>query len=272
MTTATFDNTLAPGLSADPAAGTPITQMPLLIFVGVTGVGKSTTFAALEECGAGLTLLPDRRPLTDVAIITPLQIEDGETPHLVTDRARRFDYTRRYRERYPGGMAQALAQLHVDLERWPLPLCFDGLRGADEVRYAAQLLPLARFVVLDAPDMVRVRRLLGRGDAFDRIETTNAQQATETSLSDLPGIDEVFSTEDQQRLAALVTQDGITPDELRAKVAIVIAERRNYDPAAAIQELKQLAPERTLVIDTTAHTPAEIAGEIMAFRGAGGNP
>jgi hypothetical protein len=271
MTTATFDDALAPGLSTDPAAGTPITQLPLLIFVGVTGVGKSTTLSALEESGAGFTLLPDRRTLTDVAIIAPLQIEDGETPHLVRDRARRFDYTRRYRERYAGGMAQALTQLHVDLEQWPQPLCFDGLRGADEVQYAAQLLPLARFVVLDAPDLVRVRRLLGRGDAFDRIETSRPHQGPLTTLSDLAGIDEVFSVEDQQQLSDLAVQDGMGREELRSKVAIVIAERRNYDPAAAIHELTQRAPERTLIVDTTTHTPTEIAGQIVAFWGRRGN-
>ena len=46
---------------------------------------------------------------------------------------------------------------------------FDGLRGADEVAFALKALPLARFAVLNAPDVVRVERLLQRQDAFDQV-------------------------------------------------------------------------------------------------------
>ena len=48
-------------------------------------------------------------------------------------------------------------------------LVFDGLRGTNEVAYAAVTLPHARFALLDAPDWERLKRLLGRNDDFDHI-------------------------------------------------------------------------------------------------------
>jgi energy-coupling factor transporter ATP-binding protein EcfA2 len=237
----------------------------LLVLVGVTGVGKSTTLKALAEIGHSVTLLPDRRALTDDLIIATLQREDGLPPQPVTDRVQRFDYTRRYRERYPGGMAHALTQLRVAPSQTDDPLCFDGLRGAEEVRYAAAHLPLARFLVLDAPDRLRVERLLGRADSFDRIESKGSGPTLSAGTLDLPGIDELFSAEDQHALLSLVERGEVTIEDLRAKLTIVIAERRNYDPTAAIEELQRTAPDRTLVIDTALHRPAEVARQIVAF-------
>jgi energy-coupling factor transporter ATP-binding protein EcfA2 len=257
-------------VDAAPAADRSIVDLPLLVLVGVTGVGKSTTLKALAEIGHPFTLLPDRRALTDDLIIAALQGEDGLPSQLVTDRVQRFDYTRRYRERYPGGMAHALTQLRVDAAQTGDPLCFDGLRGQEEVRYAAAHLPLARFLVLDAPDRLRVERLLGRADSFDRIESKpHLSTSTATDL-DLPGIDEIFSAEDQCALLSLVESGEVTIEDLRAKLTIVIAERRNYDPAAAIAELQHAAPERTLIVNTALHPPAEVARQIVAFWRGGG--
>lgn len=251
--------------SAAPPADRAIIDLPLLILVGVTGVGKSTTLKALAEIGHPFALLPDRRALTDDTIIAALQREDGLPPQPVTDRVQRFDYTRRYRERYPGGMAHALTQLRVDAARTGDPLCFDGLRGAEEVRYAAAHLPLARFLVLDAPDRLRVERLLGRADGFDRVENNGSGATLSTGMLDLPGIGELFSVEEQRALLALVERGEVAIDDLRAKLTIVIAERRNYDPAAAIAELHQSAPDRTLVVDTALHRPTDVARQIVAF-------
>lgn len=251
--------------SSAPTADRPIVDLPLLVLVGVTGVGKSTTLKALTEIGHPFARLPDRRALTDDLIIATLQREDGLPPQLITDRVQRFDYTRRYRERYPGGMAHALTQLRVDAAQTSIPLCFDGLRGAEEVRYAAAHLPLARFLVLDAPDRLRVERLLGRADSFDRVESQDSGPMISAGTLDLPGIDEIFSAEDQGALLALVERGEVTIEDLRAKLTIVIAERRNYDPVAAIAELQRAAPARTLVVNTAVHRPADIARQIVAF-------
>lgn len=241
-------------------------DLPLLVLVGVTGVGKSTTLAALTEAGCTVTLLPDRRRLTDELIIPAVQAADGEAPHPVTDRTQRFDYTRRYRQLHRGGMAHALTQLQVAPDAHPGLLCFDGLRGVEEVRYAAEHLPLACFVVLDAPDPLRVQRLLGRGDAFDRVTLQSGQGAiSDLRLHDLPGVESVFNAEEQAALLALVETGEVELAALRDKVAIVVAERRNYDPAAAIAELRRLAPDRTLVVNTATTPPAEVAGQIIIF-------
>jgi hypothetical protein len=247
-----------------PVADRSIVDLPLLVLVGVTGVGKSTTLQALTEIGHPLALLPDRRALTDDLIIAALQREDGLPPQLVTDRVQRFDYTRRYRERYPGGMAHALTQLCVAERMTDEPLCFDGLRGAEEVGYAAEHLPHARFLVLDAPDRLRVERLLGRADSFDRVDSKGSPPPTGGRL-DLPGVDEILSAEDQHALLALVERGEATAEDLCAKLTIVITERRNYDPAAAIAELQRAAPARTLVVNTAIHRPAAVARQIVAF-------
>ena len=237
----------------------PIEQSSLLIFVGVTGVGKSTTLEMLREQGVSLTLLPDRRLLTDQLIIGFLQRQAGETPGLVVDRAERFAITRRYRELFPGGMAHALCQLFVKSHeaQWQV---FDGLRGANEVHAAAVALPQARFVVLEAPDVVRVERLLGRSDSFDLVAIEDdAQNATASQQTlhtiGLSEANEIFSPGEIEHLLGLCeppTGHGtISLDDLRAKLKIVLEERRNYDPSATIQALQMIAPTRTLIIDTT---------------------
>ena len=127
---------LAPGVGIGaeaPSGWVAVAQRPLLVLVGVTGVGKSTTLAALAEAGLRYHLLPDRRDLTDRLIIPAMQPRAGQPVAPVTDRKLRFEYTRAYREVNPGGMAQALAQLWIEPAVLPELLLFDGLRGENEV-------------------------------------------------------------------------------------------------------------------------------------------
>ncbi len=251
----------------------PLAACPLLIMVGVTGVGKSTTLGALAATALDFSLLPDRRELTDRLIITYLQQQDGDPIQPVSDRKVRFAYTRRYREQFGGGMSHALEQLQVDRSIWPGWLIFDGLRGAEEVTHAYQSLPHARFVVLDAPDLVRVQRLLGRNDAFDRITATTTTAAT-TATASLAALglaegDALFSPAEVQQLLHLATppvgSGSIAPADLRAKLAIVIEERRNYDPQAAIAILQRNAAARTLHIDTTQVAAVDAAQQIAEW-------
>lgn len=251
----------------------PLATRPLLIMVGVTGVGKSTTLTALTATPLAFTLLPDRRELTDRLIITYLQQQDGMAVQPVHDRKARFGYTRRYREQFPGGMSHALAQLQVDYTQLPGWLVFDGLRGAEEVAHAATLLPQARFVVLDAPDRVRVERLLGRNDAFDRIAGTTATVTNGAPHSlaaiGVPEGDDLFTPDEVTHLLALaappVGSGAIDPADLRAKVQIVVEERRNYDPHAAVAVLQEQAPTRTLQIDTTKVAATAAAQQIAEW-------
>lgn len=242
---------------------------PLLILVGVTGVGKSTVLKQLTQAGPSYTLLPDRRDLTDRLIIATIQAADGDPLIPVTDRSRRFAYTRRFRAHYPGGMADAVAQVWIAPELAAHLLVFDGLRGANEVAAAAAALPSARFAVLDAPDWVRVQRLLNRQDAFDKIVAPSAAVGEEVvhRFADLgiPEAETLFNPNEEAALMGLVQRGDVTAAELRAKLQIVLEERRSYDPAAALAALHSHAPQRTLHLDTVTLPPAAVAQRIIAW-------
>ncbi|MCD0177696.1 ATPase, partial [Deinococcus sp. 14RED07] len=94
-----------PFLRADAAPLAPperrLSDLPLTVLVGVTGVGKSTALAALTGADPAMRVLPDRREVTDAVMILPAT---GGAP--VRDREERFRLTARYRQQHPGGMAQ----------------------------------------------------------------------------------------------------------------------------------------------------------------------
>jgi hypothetical protein len=257
-----------------PAGWAAVVDCPLLILVGVTGVGKSTALQALTAAGLDYCLLPDRRDLTDRLIIPSVQAQAGEPAAPVRDRKARFAYTRAYREQYPGGMAHALAQLRIDPQVQDGALLFDGLRGANEVTHAAALLPHALFVVLEAPDVVRVARLLGRNDPFDQIGEAHAPAAERDAHLDsvqwfadigAPPAEGSFTPQEEQALLDLVRAGAVTAEALRDSLAIVLEERRSYDPAAAKAALLEVAPLRTLAVDTQRHAPEAVGALIKRF-------
>lgn len=240
---------------------------PLLIMVGLTGTGKTTTVKALQQAGLGFLLLPNRRELTDRFIIQYLQKLAGEPVAPVTDRTERFAYTRRYRELHAGGMGDALfhflresEQLVVNSEQC---LLFDGLRGENEVVRAAALFPQAVFLFLQAPDFVRVQRLLRRQDRFDAA-ATNGDGDTAV-FQELAA--DILSGGQLDQLLAQVARGEINPETLQAKLAIVRSERQNYDPEATLAALQQLASARLIVADTTTSSPVEIAHQVIARLG-----
>lgn len=257
---------LSTGVAAGqpPAGWLPLAHCPLLVLVGVTGVGKSTTLDALSELGVPLRPLPDRRALTDTLIIAAMQAADGLPPAPVTDRSARFAWTRRFREEYPGGMAQALTWLSLELEPAPRMLLFDGLRGENEVRFAVEGLPSARFVMLDAPDAVRVARLLGRRDAFDQVSLAPLADATRAGelFGEATGL---FSPDDRAALTRMVESGEVDADSLRAKVRIVAEERRSYNPIATRAALAAAGSRRALVMDTVRSSPAQVAWAIAEW-------
>lgn len=251
---------------------TPLADLPLVILVGLTGVGKTTTLNQLDNMGVPFTLLPNRRKITDEVIITAMQREDGQPPAPVKDRLARFDYTARYRARYPGGMAFALSRLAVNPFKMPFPLIFDGLRGLEEVQQAAYLLKRVRFVVLDAPDTVRLTRLLQRGDAFDaaavRTETVSGDWLA--ALKAIPDVGLVFSPNQIEQMARWGQTAQFTVDDVVKKVSIIVEERRNYDSnMARIYLSHTLPPGRVLVADTAAHWAGAVAKQIADWLKAG---
>lgn len=243
-----------------------LTECRVLIFVGLTGVGKTTTQNELSALGLAFTLLPNRRTLTDDLLIAELQLADGEPVATVQDRAQRFAYTRRYRERYAGGMAYALTQLAVkQVGGAPDPLYFfDGLRGVNEVSHAAKRMPHARFIVLMASDFVRVQRLIKRNDQFDQIGSS-AQSRDPLEQNVLGDAAALFTESEQDQLYRLVDSGEVAREELQAKLKIIAAERRNYDPDASCEALQTLAPDRTLLVDTNLFAPPEVARQIADF-------
>ncbi|GAA5338226.1 hypothetical protein YIM73052_16890 [Thermus antranikianii] len=211
---------------------------PLLILVGLTGVGKSTLVEAL-----GFPRLPDRRELVDLYVLPRYGV------NLPIPREERFRLTRRFREEFPGGVAEVLARGFVEPR---FPLLFDGLRGEAEVAYALEHLPKALFVVLHAREATRLKRLLSRQDAFDRVELRPEERAELKALAE-----GVLSPEELEEALALAPWE-----EVLAKLKIVAEEKRNYDPLGPLRLLED--HPRALILDTERLSLEE---EVEAVRG-----
>jgi hypothetical protein len=256
--------------SFDEEEDLPASLSPLrkLVIVGLTGVGKTTTLELLANRGVMFTLLPNRRKITDEVIIATLQREGGQLPQPVTDRITRFEYTARYRAKHPGGMAYAVSRLAVDPTGLATPLIFDGLRGLEEVERATFYFPQARFILLDAPDIVRLRRLLKRVDLFDTTASQNTANHPDlvSRLAAIPHVETVFNPETLNQMARMAQADQELNEEIIQKVSIIVKERHNYDSRAACSYLiDTLPPERLLVIDTAAHPARTVVEQVVGW-------
>jgi hypothetical protein len=205
-------------------AGAGVLGLPLVVLVGGSGVGKTTTLAALRRTGRPWTALPDRRLLTGAFVLAAAGLP-ADLP-----RAGRQAAVAAFRQRFPGGMAEILARLHIDPARLAGPLVFDGLRGVAEVAHATTALPCAFFALLEAPRELRARRLLGRDDPHDRP----------------PGAARL----DEAAVAALLDR-----------------EERAHDSVSVLRELRRSAPGRHVVIATAACPPAEVVRRLAATAG-----
>ncbi len=222
----------------DPLPGLlPAREAPLLILVGLTGVGKSTLARALD-----LPRLPDRRELVDRYVLPRY----GAKPPI--PREERFRLTRRFREEFPGGVAEVLYRGYVV----PKPLLlFDGLRGEKEVAFALEHLPKAFFVVLQAREITRLKRLLTRQDAFDRVALSPEEAGRLHELAQ-----GVLSPEELAEALALAPVE-----EVLAKLKIVAEEKKNYDPEGPLRLLR--GHPRALVLDTEV---MDLEAELRAVR------
>ncbi|MDL5052027.1 AAA family ATPase [Oscillatoria laete-virens NRMC-F 0139] len=256
---------LSPGVgigSAVPQNWLSIRHFPIMVFVGMTGVGKSTLTRALSENGLDFTLLPNRRALTERLILEPMLKKEGKIayPHC---RIQRLKYTRLYREAFPGGMGHILSSLSLNPQVVKSLLVFDSLRGENEVRYAAKALNKAQFIFLTAPNLVRLQRLLGRRDPFDKIGQA-ASPVTEdlTSFASLglPEAAAYFTPQEETELFNGVKTQAISSTDLRDKLKIFLEESRHYQSLDRPSLLAALGiGDRALIIDTTlpAHQSAQ---------------
>lgn len=250
----------------------PLVEHPLLIWVGLTGVGKSTVNDSLCDLGLAFTLLPNRRALTDQFIIPTIMKMDEVEEAKPSCRLARFYYTHRYKQLFPGGMVHVLSQLQIHPLQVRFPIIFDGLRGKDEIKYAVEILPKAKFVLLEASEYVRLQRLLMRNDSFDHVAKPmkiihDHEVRKNNNFADLeiPEVSELFSSEETAAILAQVEQGLYSPSALRDRLKIMIEERKSYDPFSTKATLKKLAPERNLVIDTTYNSPEQIAKKVKHF-------
>jgi len=254
---------------ATPPGWKEITSFPLIIIVGVTGTGKTTFTNNLAESGYDFELLPDRRELTDQLIIAPLQREDHQEVRTLP-RMQRVPYIRLYQQRHPAGLAYAISQLYVDPAVCSKFLIFNGLRGESEVQYAVDALPEAQFIVLDASNIVRAKRLLKRKDSYDRTpkyEHKNLSMLEKAVSFDALGVPEavqIFSLDEELSLLEMARNGSVTITELRDILQLLCVERSLYNKDETIATLLSLAPERTLVIDTTTLNPEEVIPKIIA--------
>src|SRR3989344_5015278 len=121
-----------------------IEDLNLVIFIGLTGVGKTTTFEELSTGNLKFRMLPDRRQLTDEVVIPEvLKLQNLEIQP-VTDRVERFELTKIYREKISNaGMADVLSKIWVESSEKSMLFFFDGLRGENELLFAVSKLPKA---------------------------------------------------------------------------------------------------------------------------------
>ena len=66
------------------------------------------------------------------------------------------------------------------------------------------------------------------------------------------------------RLTRSLADLNIDPAVVSRGAAIIVEESRHYDPDAATAALRRLAPNRTLVVDTAATRPADVAAAVAA--------
>ena len=211
-----------------------------IFIIGLTGVGKSSTLEVLLSNNEHFLLLPNRRQLTDDIIIPHIQKMRGEKLQKVSDRAKRFELTAAYRDIFPGGMAHVV-ETYLQNNEFPASttLVFDNLRGENEVRAAIDKFPqTTRFIMLDAPEQVRLQRLLGRQDEFDQITLEKALQ-NDASLA------------------------GVSAQELEKATKIIHSEKQNYDAQKTASFLKENLCEKRLCYIDTSHYNIEQVNNII---------
>jgi dephospho-CoA kinase len=243
-----------------------MTNHPAILFIiGLTGVGKSTTLKALQSSTVNFELLPNRRELADTIIIPEVQRAEGKEQRAEKDRLERFRLTAKYRELHPAGMVHAL-QVYLDnhhKDTKTRSLIFDNIRGLHECRAAVEMFEGSRFIFLDAPAMVRLKRLIGRGDSFDQVAATRLENDSFIEkLLALEGAEKIF---DVYEIARLDTT-GVDESKILDAVEIILTEHKNYNSEEAANYLKSiLDTKRLLYLDTSQLSIDQVTQKIQEW-------
>ncbi|MCG8569920.1 MAG: AAA family ATPase [Spirochaetes bacterium] len=221
-------------------------QSKLIILSGLTGVGKTTLIDHILSLSDQFHLLPNRRDLTD-QIIIPI-VSGNQT---ISDRKKRFEITRQFREAHPGGMGEILNQLQVDKQLDNKIFIFDNLRGINEIEYCHQHFPNSYYIFLNATNETRLSRLLFRQDQFDHIQTSSVELLPEY-------FQKYFSLD---FLSNLIASQEYDLTEIIKKGEIIISEEKNYQVQPVMDYIAK-NQINSLTIETD-HLTLEEKGQII---------
>ncbi len=235
-----------PQVSLQPTATSqPLTQVPVLMLVALTGTGKSTTLnllSAMRDSGElrFVDAIPSRREIADFIVIPTAQTLLGDSIQPVSDRVRRFYYTRTFAQHFSGGIAQAFSWLQLEHPSGET-IISEGVRGETEITYALENCPRWRVIELTVDTLTRLKRLSSRDDKFDQAQGS---------------VDVGFLPDDVQIDALLALNSGeISPQAL----TILRAEAENYDLTPA-----NIHHEHYRCLRTDELTPEQVAEQVAS--------
>jgi hypothetical protein len=226
----------------------PLSDCTVVMLVALTGTGKTTTLDALMEFAAndieqGMSVIPTRREIADWVTIPNAQLMLDEKIVPVTDRVKRFHYTRTFAERVTGGMATAFSWVSIQKD-FDDVIISEGIRGANEITHALENFPNWHIVELALNPITRLKRLSGRSGNFDKAEGVG-----DTSF--LP-------EELQAEVQSLLESGEITPKALM----ITQAESQNYGLYPFVDGHKYENYHR---VDADDQTPELVARSVYAI-------
>ncbi|EAW33266.1 hypothetical protein [Lyngbya sp. PCC 8106] len=119
-----------------------------------------------------------------------------------------------------------------------------------------------------------MQRILKRNDAFDSVNVVNFRTKNKAiefdNLSSLTALgmseaSSIFNSTEEREILGWFRDGSVTRKELQQKLKIVVQEQQNYDAVSTRLTLEEMAPERTLVIDTTVYNPQQAASQILSY-------
>ncbi len=227
----------------------------IIFIVGLTAVGKTTSIAALKN--NNYKLLPNRRELTDLIIIPEILRDMGQELSEIKDRVERFELTAKYRQKHSGGIVYALST-YLESKKSD-NYFFDNIRGVNELA-AASKFTNSYFIFLDAPNLVRLQRLIDRNDSFDQTSSVQNNNLL-AELNDIKNASAIFNLKKIAKLA----HNAREANKIISAVKIIVSENANYDSKKTKKYLENLDNKRFIYTDTSKLGILEVKEKIERF-------